>query len=137
MAFLEAHAWLTTRGMKLNQNKSELIHFTRSTRGRHSGVGPEAAIPSADPTIMKSIPPTKMIQFLGVWLDSQLNYREHIRRTTSKAIGAVHTLRLLGNSVQGIHQTHARQLYYGAIVPIATYDSAYFGSQKMVMYYLL
>ena len=130
LAFLEAHAWLTTRGMKLDQNKSELIHFTRSTRGRHSGPGPSATIPSSNPTTPRTILPTKTICYLGVWLDSQLNFSEHIRRMTSKAIGAAHALRLLGNSIQGIHQMHARQLYYSAILLVATYGLHIFWKSK-------
>ena len=33
IAFGEAHRWLTTRGLKLDQVKNKLIHFTRSKRG--------------------------------------------------------------------------------------------------------
>ncbi len=35
---------------------------------------------------------------------------------------AAHSLRLLGNSERGIHQTLWRQLYYGAILPITLYS---------------
>ncbi len=38
-----------------------------------------------------------------------------------KAMTVAHSLRLLGNSKRGIHQTLWRQLYYSAILPITLY----------------
>src|SRR5258708_6663934 len=124
------NVWLMLRGLKTDQVKNELIHFTRSTRGRHSGPGPSATIPTNIPNETKTITPAKVICYLGIWLDSQLNFNEHIRRMTSKAIGAAHALRLLGNLLKGIHQTHTRQLYNGAILPVATYGLPTFWKSK-------
>ncbi len=45
-AFESAHDWLKKRGLKTDQVKCELIHFTRSNRGRHSGPGPSITIPT-------------------------------------------------------------------------------------------
>ena len=130
IAFHVAHEWLSTRGMKIDQGKSELIHFTRSNRGRHSGDGPSITIPTNSPGELRTINPVKVIRYLGIWLDSHLNLAEHVQKTTSKAITAAHSLRLLGNSVRGLHQTHARQLYLGAILPIATYGLPIFWKSK-------
>ena len=44
-AFVSAHDWLKKRGLKTDQVKCELIHFTRSNRGRHTGPGPSISIP--------------------------------------------------------------------------------------------
>src|SRR5258708_24081649 len=44
--FRAAHKWLTTRGLKLDQVKNELIHFTRSTRGRTMVDRPSIVIPT-------------------------------------------------------------------------------------------
>ena len=115
MAFWEAHKWLAIRGLKIDQVKNELIHFTCSTRGRHSGNGPMATIPTNTPGETKTVKPAKSIHYLRVWLNSQLNFNEHIQRTTTKAIAATHALRLLGNSIRGMHQAHTRQIYIGAI----------------------
>ena len=104
-----------TRGLKLNQVKNDLIHFTRSTRGRHTGDGPSIIIPTNTPGELKMVKPAKSIHYLGVWLDSQLNFNIHIQKTTSKALTATHTLRILGNSIRGMHQTHARRIYIGVI----------------------
>ena len=44
-AFESMHNWLKKRGLKTDQVKCELIHFTRSNRGRHTGPGPSISIP--------------------------------------------------------------------------------------------
>src|SRR5260370_21940893 len=103
-AFQEAHRWLMSRGLKVDQVKNKLIHFMRSTRGRHAEDGPAITIPMNTPGETKTIKPAKLIQYLGVWLDSQLKFNEHIQKTTSKALATTHTLHLLGNSIQRMHQ---------------------------------
>src|SRR5258707_14060874 len=130
ITFREAHKWLTTRGLKLDQVKNKLIHFTRSTRGRHAGDGPSIIIPTNTPDKLKTVKPAKSIHYLGVWLDSQLNFNEHIQKTTSKALTATHALRILGNSIRGMHQAHARKIYIGAIHPIAMYGLPIFWKSK-------
>ncbi len=118
--FKSAHKWLKDRGLKMDQVKCELIHFTKSNRGRHAELGPSITIPMNMEGVSHSIAPSKTIKYLGMWIDSCLNLNEHIRKATLKAMTAAHSLRLLGNSERGIHQTLWRQLYYGAI-PIALY----------------
>ncbi len=130
IAFRQAHSWLTSRGLMLNQVKNELIHFTHSTRGRHVGDGPTVTIPTNTLGELKTVKPAKPIHYLGVWLNSQLNSNEHIQRMTSKAMTAMHALRILGNSIRGMHQSHARKIYIGAIQPIATYSLLVFWKSK-------
>ena len=47
-----------------------------------------------------------------------------------KVITTAHALRLLGNSIRGMHQVHTRQIYIGAIQPITTYGLASFWKFK-------
>ena len=115
IAFRQAHSWLTSRGLMLDQVKNELIHFTHSTRGRHAGDRPTVTIPTNTLGELKTVKPAKLIYYLGVWLNSQLNFNEHINRMTSKAMTATHALRILGNSIRGMHQSHTRKIYIGAI----------------------
>src|SRR5258708_14034544 len=79
----------------------------------------------------RTLTPLKLIKYLGVWLDSHLTLTEHVRRATSKAMTAAHSLRLLGNSERGIHQMLWRKLYYVAILPITTYGHPYTGAHEM------
>src|SRR5260370_2711150 len=130
IAFQKAHDWLTTRGLKLDQVKNELIHFTRSMRGRHAGDGPSVTIPTNTPGEQKIVKPAKLIWYLEIWLDSQLNFIKHVQKTTAKALTAMHTLRILGNSIRWMHQVHARQIYIGAIHLITTYGLPVFWKSK-------
>ena len=52
----------------------------------------------------------------------------HIR--TSKAIVAAQALRLLGISIRGMHQMHARQLHTRAILPVAAFGLPIFWKSK-------
>src|SRR6266436_3399865 len=45
LALQAAHNWLTTQGLKADQVKNKLIHFTKSNCSRHSGEGPSVLIP--------------------------------------------------------------------------------------------
>ena len=92
LAFQAAHNWLTMWGLKADQVKNELIHFTKSNHGRHSGEGPSVLIPMNNPRELKMVKPAKTIKYLGIWLDSHLNFTTHIQKTTNKAITATHTL---------------------------------------------
>src|SRR5258708_31096444 len=56
-----------------------------------------------------------------MWINEHLTLNEHVRKATMKAMTVAHSLRLLGNSKRGIHQTLWRQLYYSAILPITLY----------------
>src|SRR5258708_2251959 len=119
--FKTAHNWLKERGLKMDQVKCELIHFTKTNRGRHSGPGPSITIPTNTEGISHSIPPSKTIKYLGMWIDSCLTLNKHVKKAMMKAMTAAHSLRLLGNSERGIHQSLCRQLYYGTILPIPMY----------------
>src|SRR5258708_3863445 len=55
LAFQAAHKWLTTQGLKVDQVKNELIHFTRSNCGRHAGKGPSVSIPTNTPRELKMV----------------------------------------------------------------------------------
>src|SRR5258708_18336263 len=130
IVFKEAHCWLTSRGLRLDQVKNDLIHFTRSTRGRHTGASPSVTIPTNIPGKLKTVEPAKSIRYLGIWLNSQLNFNEHIQKTTTKAMSATYALSILGNSIRGMHQVHTRHIYIGAIQLIATYVLPVFWKSK-------
>src|SRR5260370_205313 len=119
-----------SRGLKVNQVKNKLIHFTRPTRGRHAGDGPTITIPINTPGQTKQKKAGKLNQYVGVGLNSHLKFNKHVQKTTSKALATTHALCLLGNSIQGIHQNQVRQIYIGAICPMATYSLPIFWKSK-------
>ena len=71
-AFETAHEWLRKRGLKTDQVKCKLIHFTKSNRGRHVGPGPSITIPMNTENETRTLIPAKSIKYLGMWIDSRL-----------------------------------------------------------------
>ncbi len=70
------------------------------------------------------------MRYLGLWFDLQLKLHDHTKIMASKASKATKALRMLGNSTRGLNQTYLRQLYIGAILPIAMYRSMAFWDGK-------
>ena len=69
-AFESVHKWLKDRGLKMDQVKCELIHFTKSNRGCHEGPGPLITIPMNVEGEMRTLTPSKIIKYLRMWIDS-------------------------------------------------------------------
>src|SRR5258708_33137541 len=97
------------------------MHFTRT---KNQNPSPSVHIPSNIPKTLKEVTPAKCMRYLGLWLDPQLRFHEHTKITASKA------LRMLGNSTSGMNQLCLRQIYLGAVLPIATYGSIAFWDGK-------
>lgn len=97
--------------------KSELL----VTRG-----GPRKKINAADLSILvkdRRIEPSPYIRWLGIWLDTQLNFKQHVQEWTGKANHLVHFLLHINGAQRGaapgplIHAVHACVLstaLYGA-----------------------
>ena len=45
LVFIEAHMWLKEWGLKTDQVKNELKHFTKTRTGCNAGEGPSVTIP--------------------------------------------------------------------------------------------
>ena len=127
MAFKETHEWLSQRGMKTDQVKNELTHFTK-TKNRNTN--PSVHIPGFNPRELKEVTPAKCMRYLGLFFNPQLKSHEHAKIATSKASRAIEALHMLGNSTSGINQYCLRQFYHTAILPIATYGSIAFWDRK-------
>jgi hypothetical protein len=130
IAFQVAHKWLSNRGLKTDQVKNELMHFSRTKTGRNAGTGPVITIPTDIDGVTKTVQPSNLMRYLGIWFDPQLRFTEHVKRATEKAASAAQALKMLGNSVKGLHQTHLRRMYQGAILPIALYGLPVFWRSK-------
>jgi hypothetical protein len=57
--------WATERGLRFNQEKTELLHFFRGRKNPW-----QKPIDLANNTVIQ---PVKKARFLGVWLDTKLN----------------------------------------------------------------
>ena len=127
IVFKETHKWLANRGLKTDQVKNELMHFTK-TKNRTNN--PSVHIPLNNPDTCKEVTSTSCMRYLGLWFDPQLRFHEHAKIAVSKASRATEALCMLGNSTSGINQLCLRQLYLGAILPIMTYGSVAFWNGK-------
>jgi hypothetical protein len=64
---------------------------------------------------------SKETKWLGITWDSKLTFTPHICKVTDKALRAVNTMSILGNSTGGMHHTQRCLIYLGGIVPMMTY----------------
>ena len=127
IAFKETHKWLTHRGLKTDQVKNKLMHYTK-TKNRQAS--PPIHIPMNNHTVLKEVTPTNCMRYLGLWFNPQLRFHEHVKIVASKASRATKALQMLGNSTSGINQLCLRQIYLGTVLPIATYGSVAFWDRK-------
>lgn len=111
--------WLAEHGLAADPAKCELMHFT--TRRRDKELPTIRLDMSNGETI--EVAPLKLMRWLGVYFDPKLLFNEHVKKVTEKAMKAAHSLRLLGNTTQGLVQRHLRQLYIACVRPIMTYGS--------------
>src|SRR5262249_30079906 len=60
-------------------------------------------------------------RYLGFYFDGGLNFREHVRYYSTKALTTVKAMTMLGNSTHGLLPKHKCLLYRSCVVPVATY----------------
>src|SRR5260221_2081330 len=103
------------------------MHFTKM---KNQNPSHSILILSNIPGTLKEVSPAKCTRYLGLWFDPQLKFHKHVKITASKASRATKALRMLGNSTSGMNQLCLRQIYLGAVLPIATYGSVAFWDGK-------
>src|SRR5258705_6111760 len=127
ITFKETHKWLTHRGLKTDQVKNKLMHFTKTKNWQ---ANPSIHIPMNKHVELKEVSPTNCMRYLGLWFNPQLRFHEHVKIVTSKASRATEALCMLGNSTNRINQLCLRQFYLCAILPIITCGSIAFWDRK-------
>ena len=63
-------------------------------------------------------------KFLGLWIDENLNWQEHVRKTTAKVRQLAYSMTRLKNVISSKHQT---VIYKGLIKPVIEYGIAIWG----------
>ena len=87
------HSWLLHNGLQLNPTKSELIQFTGGHgRDRVNDV-PHVTVSNA------VIQPSSTVKSLGVILDRQLTFDEHVVSITKACLFHIRALRHVRNSL--------------------------------------
>ena len=106
--------WLNINKLSLNVNKTQCMLFTRKREKRKVNIKIED----------QNIEQVSKTKFLGVIIDEQLNWKEHIlyiSNKTSKAIGVIIKARPLGKKA-------LLSLYYSMIYPYLTYCCQIWGA---------
>jgi hypothetical protein len=66
----------------------------------------------------KPLEQVKNIKYLGIIIDSKLNFREHIIYTSRKCSTLIHTLVTSANLSWGLKHSVLKAIYKGAILPL-------------------
>jgi ribonuclease HI len=104
--------WEKESGAVFESSKTAFIHFTRSTlEWRDSDM----------PLRFKQdiINPSRSVKILGVIMDQELRYKEHIAGKADKAFKAALALKRL----QGLRPSSMRQLFSATVAPVMDYAS--------------
>ena len=69
----------------------------------------------------QTIHPSKLVRWLGFFLDSKFSYREHVQKKVASAQQAFYRLQRLGNTQRGLSMQATRLLYIACVESIADY----------------
>lgn len=104
--------WATDHGATFEGDKTTLIHFTHF-RNTKKIAQPLQALRIGD----SEVPPSPSAKILGVILDRELNFKEHIARASKRGWQAVQAM----SRLRGVRPATARQLYNATVVPRIDY----------------
>ena len=112
----KAQALFTSIGMKIDPDKSDLMHFS-NRRGHNSSPSLSALINGQHVTIS----PPKFIRWLGFYFDRKLTFNDHTKIMCAKASNVMSGLSCLGNTITGMTPNHLHLLFKTCVVPVMTY----------------
>jgi ribonuclease HI len=107
----DALDWERRSGATFEADKTAIIHFTRKPYKS-----------ATEPFTIKgqTVPPKDYVKILGVLMDANLKYKEHVARAASKGLEAVMELRRL----RGLSPSTVRQLFTSTVAPAVDYASS-------------
>jgi hypothetical protein len=93
------------------------------TKPRQRRIGADATITIAG----QEVELYEVMKILGVWVDKNLSWKPHVKKTAEKAIKAVIAMRRITASTWGVSVKKARLLYTATVRPIITYAAPIWG----------
>src|SRR5690606_8062545 len=120
-ATLEAGAdiafdWAAANAVAFDDPKSEIIHFHR----KHNFTATTHQLRLPNRTM---VAPKACLRWLGVWLDSKLSFKEHVKIKVAAAQRSLALICQLANIEKGPSVAGMRQLYQVCVVSVADYRS--------------
>ena len=104
-------------GMSIDPDKLDLMHFSRKRKGD------SPPVPYTFNNEERRVSPKPGIRWLGIFFDSQLTFRSHVKIMCNRARSVINGFKCLSNSVRGLSQNHLRLLYKTCAIPVMTYAS--------------
>ena len=94
-------------------DKTELLHVHRGRQEALQPIELEGQV----------FAPSKVVRWLGFFLDSKLSFKTHVEKKTAAAQKVFAQLQRLGNTQQGLTVQALRQLYLACITTVADYGA--------------
>src|SRR5436189_133786 len=80
------------------------------------------------------IEPKSLVRWLSIWLNSKLNFKEHVEKKIADATRVFHQITRLSNTEKGLSFQAMRQLYIACIVSIADFGiPIWWNNQKFLL----
>ena len=105
---------LLDAGLIIEHSKTKLFYFTRA---RHPP-NPSIDLSSVEGPV---ISPKPIWCYLGFFFDCKLNFHYYTHYYVTKCLSTLSTMKMLGNSSQGLLPIRKRLLYRTCVLPIALY----------------
>ena len=122
MSLERAQRWATTHASKFAPEKFQLTHFTRA-RTRHD-------LTQGIETTWCHIEPKATCKYLGVTMDTKLQWKPHVEEIQRKVTKTVNALGVLGNSRWGVSMLDLRKIYQGTAVPQMMYGCSLWSNAR-------
>jgi ribonuclease HI len=105
-------SWCSERELSVNPSKTEMVLFTH--RRKIEGLLPVTFYG-------KELKLSTKVKYLGVWLDSKLNWKDHVDHKCQKALAAFYQVRRAVGKTWGLSPKVVHWIYTVIIRPMITY----------------
>lgn len=110
--------WANKWGFRLSMAKTQVICFSKK---------------KTNPTInikmyRETLEQTSVVRFLGVWMDSKLNFRVHIQKIIDTCKKVINIMRCLAGAEWGAHRQSLKSIYVALLGATIDYGSMVYSS---------
>ena len=120
--FHDVLAWLYWNGLDANPAKTKLMTFKKQAANHNHIDDITQGLRYIDPVHGPSnIMAMTSLRYLGIYLDQNLSWANHINIIANYAYFTIHGINILGNTVRGLDLLNWRKVYNAFIIPILMY----------------